>query len=128
MGWYRTTFAALRNPEGHGLVVSQLDQVAWQERGVAVARGEPLPSELWARVIRAQRLRVEPLAGALLPLDSAWPAGRVVTVTTSAGGCPSYFAVPRGLLHLGAALTEETGVSQEIRASRQIGPPASSEE
>jgi hypothetical protein len=59
-------------------------------------------------VIRAQRLRVGPPAAALLPLDSAWPAGHVVPVT-AARTHASYFAVPRGLRRLVEALVAERG-------------------
>jgi len=109
----REDVAALENPEGHGLMVTQLDRAQWEERGIAAPRGEPLTSDLWARVIREQHLRVGPLAGAILPLDSAWSAGQVASVTTGAGAKPSYFAVPRGLRRLVDALAAEAGTGKE---------------
>jgi hypothetical protein len=117
----REDAAALENPAGHGLVVTRLDRVAWEDRGLVVPRGDPLPVEMWARVIRTRRLRVGPFTGALLPLDSAWPAGRVVAVTAAVGAHPSYFAVPRGLARLVDVFAAETGGSQ------QAGVPSSSE-
>jgi hypothetical protein len=100
--------AALANPEGHGLAVTRLDRPAWEQRGEAVPRGDPLPTETWAQVIRRQGLRVESTTGAILPLDCAWPGGEVVAVADRLGRRRSYFAVPRGVRRLAAALADET--------------------
>jgi len=66
-----------------------------------------LLTEAWARSIRTKGLRVEAPAGALLPLDSAWPAGQVVT-DADAAGRRFYFAVPRAALRLATDLHFET--------------------
>jgi len=110
----REDVAALGNPEAHGLRVTRLAPVAWEQRPAkaldwwrSVVPIKDLPTEGWARAIRAHNLRVEAPFGAMLPLDSAWPAGQVVTVT---GGRAHhyYFAVPRGALRLAGALHLET--------------------
>ncbi len=102
----REDVAALDNPEAHGLRVARLDPAAWQQRRAVVPTTELL-TEAWARLIRTKGLRVEAPAGALLPLDSAWPAGQVVTVADAAGR-RFYFAVPRAALRLATDLHFET--------------------
>jgi len=67
-------------------------------------------------VIRANNLHVEAPAGVMLPFDSAWPAGQVVTATD--GVRCYYFAVPRGALSLATDLHVET-------RSRNTPAPAS---
>lgn len=103
----REDVAALDNPQAHGLRVARLDPAAWERRREAVPTGE-LPTEGWARAIRDNGLRVAAPAGAMVPLDSAWPAGQVVTVTDAAGAHKSYFAVPRAALRLATDLHVET--------------------
>lgn len=110
----REDVAALDNPTAKGLRVAQLDPTTWEQRRETVPTRE-LPTEEWARVIRDNGLRVDPPAGAPLALDSAWPAGQVVTVTDIARRY--YFAVPRGALHLATDLYVET--------SRRTMAPAS---
>ncbi len=102
----REDVAALDNPEAQGLRVARLDPVAWERRRAAVPTTDLL-TEGWARLIRTKGLRVEAPAGALLPLDSAWPAGQVVTVADDAGR-RFYFAVPRAALRLATDLHFET--------------------
>ncbi len=100
----REDVAALANPEAHGLRVTRLDPDAWeQRRAVVPIAAENLTTEGWARAIRTKSLRVEAPAGALLDLDSAWPAGQVVTVADAAGR-RFYFAVPRAALRLATDL------------------------
>lgn len=103
----REDVAALPNPEGRGLSVTRLDRAAWEERREVVPKGEPLPTEAWARVIRENGMRVQPPSDAMLQLESAWPAGQVVTVTDGQGKRRSYFAVPRGALRLAVDLSVE---------------------
>jgi hypothetical protein len=100
--------AALANREGCGLTVTRLDRLAWEERGEALPRGGPLPTETWTQVIRRQGLRVELPAGTFLPLESAWPGGAVVAIADAKGQRRSYFAVPRGARRLAVALADET--------------------
>jgi len=102
----REDVAALDNPEAHGLRVTRLDPAPWEQRRAVVPTTE-LMTEGWARSIRTKGLRVEAPAGALLPLDSAWPAGQVVTVADDAGR-RFYFAVPRAALGLATDLHMET--------------------
>jgi len=97
----REDAAALDNPEAKGLRVARLDPTAWEWRREAIP-GRELPTEGWARTIRDKGLRVEPPAGAMLPFESAWPVGQVVTVTD--GTHTYYFAVPRGALRLATDL------------------------
>ncbi len=112
----REDVAALDNPEAKGLRVTRLDPTAWEQRHQAVPMKE-LPTEGWARAIRDNGLRVEPPAGALLSLESAWPAGQVVTVTD--GKRRYYFAVPRGALGLATDLYMET--TRVERQMRMVG-------
>ncbi len=105
----REDIAALDNPQAQGLRVTRLDPAAWEQRR-AVVPGKELPTEGWARTIRANGLRVAAPTGALLPFDGAWPAGQVVTVTDGAGR-GYYFAVPRGALRLAMDLHFETRTS-----------------
>ncbi len=101
----REDVAALDNPQAQGLRVTRLDPTAWERRREAIP-GKELPTEGWARAIRDKGLRVEPPAGAMLSLESAWPAGQVVTVTD--GKRAYYFAVPRAALRLATDLHFET--------------------
>ena len=101
---------ALANPAAHGLHVMWLERAAWEGRRQVVPHGEPLPTEAWAQVIRTRRLRVEMTNDGFLPLESAWPAGHVVTVTE--GPHRSYFAVPRAALRLAIDLSVETDAVQ----------------
>ncbi len=105
-GMMREDVAALDNPEAHGLRVARLDPAAWEQRRDVVPTTE-LTTEAWTRAIRAKHLRVEAPAGAMLPLDGAWPAGQVVSVADDAGRS-YYFAVPRAALRLATDLHLET--------------------
>ncbi len=105
----REDVAALTNPEAHGLTATRLDRVAWEERREVVPQGAPLPTEAWAQIIQEQGMQVQPPGDALLPLDSAWPAGQVVAVTDGQGKRRSYFAVPRGAVRLAIDLAMGTG-------------------
>jgi len=112
--------AALDNPEAHGLRVTRLDPPAWERRREAIP-GKELPTEGWARAIRDKGLRVEPPAGAMLSLESAWPAGQVVTVTD--GKRAYYFAVPRGALRLATDLHFETRARRHDTAATPAPAP-----
>ncbi len=98
----REDVAGLDNPTAAGLSVARLDPAAWEQRHAVVPTTE-LTTEGWARSIRDKGLRLVQPAGAALPLDSAWPAGQVVTVADAAGR-RFYFAVPRGALRLATDL------------------------
>jgi len=98
----REDVAGLDNPTAAGLRVARLDPAAWEQRHAVVPTME-LTTEGWARSIRDKGLRLAQPAGAALPLDSAWPAGQVVTVADAAGR-RFYFAVPRGALGLATDL------------------------
>jgi hypothetical protein len=100
--------AALTNPEARGLSVARLDRTAWEERQEVIAQGAPLATEAWAQVIRENGMRVQLPTDALLPLDSAWPAGQVVAITDRQGKRRSYFVVPRGAVRLAVDLAVET--------------------
>jgi len=115
----REDVAALANPQAHGLHVTRLDPVAWEQRHQLVPTKE-LPTEGWARMIRAHRQRVEIPAGMMLPFESAWPAGQLVIVTDGAGR-RSYFAVPRQALRLATALSLETKGTQSLPMSPAAG-------
>ncbi len=115
----REDVAALANPEARGLTVTRLDRIAWEERREVVPQGEPLPTEAWVRVIRENGMRLQLPGDAMLPLESALPAGQVVTVTDGQGKRRSYFAVPRGALRLVIDLSMEkrtAHVSSEQRS------------
>jgi hypothetical protein len=105
----REDVAALTNPKARGLMVTRLDRTAWEERREVVPQGGPLPTEVWVSVIRENGMHVQPPSGVMLPLESAWPAGQVVTVTAGQGKRRSYFAVPRTALRLALDLSVETG-------------------
>jgi hypothetical protein len=60
------------------------------------------------QVIRENGMRVQLPTDALLPLDSAWPAGQVVAITDRQGKRRSYFVVPRGAVRLAVDLAVET--------------------
>jgi hypothetical protein len=102
--------AALANPAAHGLHVMWLERTAWEEGRQVVPHGAPMPTEAWVQVIRTRGLRVEMTHDGFLSLESAWPAGHVVTVVD--GQQRSYFAVPRGALRLAVDLSVETDAAQ----------------
>ncbi len=100
----REDVAALDNPQAHGLRVSRLDPIAWEQRRQVVPMKE-LPTESWARTIRDHGLRVEMTYNGSLRVDSPWPGGHVIAVID--GEHRSYDAVPRGALNLAIDLSLE---------------------